>query len=219
MARRHVVWLGLTIVVLGRLSPGVDSGASTQGTNTSDEIPVTNIAPTIITTDTLHVNYSDEASSQSPTAVFTDTWNTSTRADEASSQSPTAVFTDTWNTSTPTDEASSQSPTAVFTDTWNTSTPTAVRSPDIPITRRPIGATTTTKDRITAKKGAKYTIPDNAERFEYDYRSLRMWGLVIAFILFTVGILVLFLDRLRIPRCSGCKTGRKHGKYSISTEA
>ncbi|XP_041037122.1 FXYD domain containing ion transport regulator 5 isoform X2 [Carcharodon carcharias] len=197
MARRHVVWLGLTIVVLGRLSPGVDSGASTQGTNTSDEIPVTNIAPTIITTDTLHVNYSDEASSQSPTAVFTDTWNTSTRADEASSQSPTAVFT----------------------DTWNTSTPTAVRSPDIPITRRPIGATTTTKDRITAKKGAKYTIPDNAERFEYDYRSLRMWGLVIAFILFTVGILVLFLDRLRIPRCSGCKTGRKHGKYSISTEA
>ncbi|XP_072423713.1 uncharacterized protein [Chiloscyllium punctatum] len=58
--------------------------------------------------------------------------------------------------------------------------------------------------------------PDQRDRFEYDYGRLRYQGLVIAFILFVVGILVLFLDRFQAPRCSRCRRRGKSGKYTIA---
>ncbi|XP_038670307.1 FXYD domain containing ion transport regulator 5 isoform X2 [Scyliorhinus canicula] len=66
--------------------------------------------------------------------------------------------------------------------------------------------------------GMMYSSSDQPGKFDYDYAFLRKWGLVVAFLLFVVGILVLFLDRLRMPQCSRLKTGRKHGKYNITTE-
>ncbi|XP_078391187.1 uncharacterized protein LOC144673064 [Cetorhinus maximus] len=151
MARTQVVWLDLTLVLLGCLSPGVDSEATTQGINVSespDGIPVTNMAPTI-STDTWHVNASESLSVQK---LNDSTGQKPPWRGEASSQSPTAVFTDTRNTPTPTGEASSQSPTAVFTDTQNTPTPTAPGTHGIPTTHRVNRRATTTKEPTTAKR-------------------------------------------------------------------
>ncbi|XP_038670306.1 FXYD domain containing ion transport regulator 5 isoform X1 [Scyliorhinus canicula] len=88
------------------------------------------------------------------------------------------------------DDVSSPSTPEDFTDAWDMSTQTRMM----------------------------YSSSDQPGKFDYDYAFLRKWGLVVAFLLFVVGILVLFLDRLRMPQCSRLKTGRKHGKYNITTE-